>query len=119
MKLEGKKCLVIGLARTGLACARFLARQGAAVLVSDRRGEADLTEEIAGLAGLQVDYRLGGEDAAWLHGVDYVIPSPGVPRDNVLLEQASARGIPVLSEIELAYRFFEAPLIAITGTNGK
>jgi UDP-N-acetylmuramoylalanine--D-glutamate ligase len=119
MELEGKKCFVIGLARTGRECARFLAQRGAAVLVSDRRGEADLKQEIASLGGLTVDFRLGGEDPGWLEGIDYVIPSPGVPPENELLKSATARGIPVLSEIELAYRFFAAPLVAITGTNGK
>jgi UDP-N-acetylmuramoylalanine--D-glutamate ligase len=119
MELRGKRFLVIGLARTGRECARFLAQRGAAVLVSDRRSAADLRAEIAGLDGLAVDYRLGGENASWLDGIDGVIPSPGVPPENLLLAQAHACGIPVLSEIELAYRFFNAPVIAITGTNGK
>jgi len=119
MELKGKTFLVIGLARTGRECARFLAQRGAAVWVSDRRGAADLEPEIESLAGFAVDYRLGGEEPSWLDGVDFVIPSPGVPPGNLLLKQASARGIPVLSEVELAYRFFGAPLAAITGTNGK
>ena len=119
MELKGKTFLVIGLARTGRECARFLAQRGAAVRVSDRRGAEDLQPEIENLAGLAVDYRLGGEEPSWLDGVDFVIPSPGVPRENLFLEQAHARGIPVLSEVELAYRFFGVPLVAITGTNGK
>ncbi len=119
MELAGKKFLVIGLARTGRECAGFLAQRGARVLISDLRGEAELKAEIEALAGLDVGYRLGGEDPAWLDGVDYVVPSPGVPRENLLLKQAGARNVAVLSEIELAYRFFGAPLAAITGTNGK
>ena len=119
MDLQGKKILVIGLARTGRECARFLAGRGAAVLLSDRRGAEELGGELDALRGLHIDYRLGGEEAAWLEAVDGVVPSPGVPQENLLLEQARARGIPVLSEIELAYRFFKAPVIAITGTNGK
>jgi UDP-N-acetylmuramoylalanine--D-glutamate ligase len=119
MRLAGKKFLVIGLARTGRECARFLAERGAAVLVSDRRGADDLRAEMQALQGLPVDYRFGAEDTKWLDGIDGVIPSPGVPQQNPLLEAAQARRMPVLSEIELAYRFFDAPLIAITGTNGK
>jgi UDP-N-acetylmuramoylalanine--D-glutamate ligase len=119
MDLKGKNFLVIGLARTGLECARFLAQRGAGVLVSDQRSRVDLKPGIESLAGLAVDYRLGGEQTRWLDGVDYVVPSPGVPQDNVLLKQAVARAIPVLSEIELACRFFPAPIVAITGTNGK
>jgi len=119
MELAGKNFLVIGLARTGGESARFLARRGAKVWVSDLRRAEDLAPEIENLAGLDVGYRLGGEDATWLDGIDCVVPSPGVPRENLLLQQATGRGIPVLSEIELAYRFFGAPLAAITGTNGK
>ena len=119
MELKGKTFLVVGLARTGRECARFLAQRGAAVRVSDRRAAEDLRQEVESLAGLAVDYRLGGEEPAWLDGVDFVIPSPGVPPENVFVQRAAARGIPVLSEIEVAYRFFKAPLVAITGTNGK
>ncbi|HKY09746.1 MAG TPA: UDP-N-acetylmuramoyl-L-alanine--D-glutamate ligase [Candidatus Binatia bacterium] len=119
MELQGKTFLVIGLARTGRECARFLARGGAGVRVSDRRSAADLKPEVESLAGLAIDFRLGGEAAGWLGGVDCVIPSPGVARENSLLQQALAQGVPIVSEVELAYRFFGAPLIAITGTNGK
>ena len=119
MELAGKKILVIGLARTGRECVRFLARQGARVWVSDLRGTEDLQAEVENLAGVAVTYRLGGEDASWLDGVDALIPSPGVPQENLLLQGARTRGISILSEIELAYRFFTAPLAAITGTNGK
>ena len=119
MDLNGKKVLVIGLARTGRECARFLARQGAQVSVSDLRGAEALKPEMDALAGLPISFRLGGEETSWLDAMDYVVPSPGVPMDNLMLREAVARHIPVLSEIELAYRFFRAPLIAITGTNGK
>jgi UDP-N-acetylmuramoylalanine--D-glutamate ligase len=119
MELKEKKVLVIGLARTGRECARFLIQQGAKVSINDLRTGAELIEEIASLAGLPLSYHLGGEKKDWLDGMDYVVPSPGVPMGNLLLREAVARKIPVLSEIELAYRHFSAPLVAITGTNGK
>jgi len=119
MELNGKKFLLLGLARTGKACARFLVSRGAAVSVSDLRSEAELKEEMTDLRGLALSYFLGGEDRQALAGVDCVIPSPGVPTDNPLLRDAVARRIAVLSEIEIAYRFLPAPLVAITGTNGK
>jgi UDP-N-acetylmuramoylalanine--D-glutamate ligase len=119
MELKGKKVLVIGLARTGSECARFLVRHGASVLLSDLRRQEQLEPAMAALAGWPIEYRLGGEDKSWLAGVDYVIPSPGVAMENPLLREAVARRVPVLSEVELAYRFFRKPLIAITGTNGK
>ena len=119
MELKGKRVLVLGLARTGGECARFLVHEGAQVVVSDLRNEEALKPEMTRLAGLPLDYRLGGEECAWLEGVDLVVPSPGVPQQNRLLQEACGRKIPVVSEIELAFRFFRAPLAAITGTNGK
>jgi len=111
--------LVVGLGRTGRDSARFLAQQGARVLVSDFRSAAELRSEINELSDLAIEYQLGEAHADDLAGVDYVIPSPGVARENILLQKASAWRIPILSEIELAYRFSCAPIIAITGTNGK
>ena len=119
MELKGKRVMVLGLARTGIAAARFLAGNGAVVVASDRRNAADLARETAALAGVPARFFLGGEDSAWLNGIDLVVPSPGVPQENPLLQAAVRRAIPVLSEIELGYRFVRAPLIAITGTNGK
>lgn len=119
MEVAGKKILVLGLARTGRECARFLAQRGAQVFLSDLRNEMELKPEMETLSGLPIQYRLGGEEPAWLNGMDCVVPSPGVPMDNRLLQEAVRRQIPVLSEIELAYRFLPMPLVAITGTNGK
>jgi UDP-N-acetylmuramoylalanine--D-glutamate ligase len=119
MELNGKKFLVLGLARTGKACARFLVNRGAIVAISDLRSQAALKEEMTDLEDLSLSYFLGGEDRQALAGVDCVIPSPGVPVENPLLGDAVARRIAVLSEIEIAYRFLPAPLVAITGTNGK
>ena len=77
MELKGKKALVIGLARTGRECARFLTQQGAKVWISDLRGAAELGQEMAALADLSLSYHLGGEKKNWLDGMDYVVPSPG------------------------------------------
>jgi UDP-N-acetylmuramoylalanine--D-glutamate ligase len=119
MELKGKNVLVIGLGRTGQECARFLVGQGASVTVTDLRPEGDLKDEVTSLAGLPIRYLLGAEERRWLDAVDCIIPSPGVAAENPLLREAAARHVPVLSEIELAFRFFRAPLVAVTGTNGK
>ena len=110
---------MIGFARTGLEVTRFLAQQGAEVAVTDRKPVRDLEPEITELKGLPVTCRLGGEDVAWLDGVDTVVPSPGVPPGNLLLQEARRKEIQIMSEIEVAASFVKAPLIAITGTNGK
>ncbi|HSE87353.1 MAG TPA: UDP-N-acetylmuramoyl-L-alanine--D-glutamate ligase [Candidatus Binatia bacterium] len=119
MELREKKVLVVGLARTGIECARFLLNQGAKVSVSDLRSETDLKREIDALNGLPIRYLLAGQERRWLEEMDLVVPSPGVAAENPLLQEACSRGIEILSEIELAYRFSRFPIVAITGTNGK
>ena len=119
MELEGRKVLVLGLARTGLAVARFLAQRGARVVGADARADDAMGQARRELSRLSAACHLGPEETAWLDGVDAVVPSPGVPRDNPLLAEAARRGIEVLSEIELAARFNRTPMVAITGTNGK
>ncbi|MDE0343765.1 MAG: UDP-N-acetylmuramoyl-L-alanine--D-glutamate ligase, partial [Deltaproteobacteria bacterium] len=119
MELEGKNIMVLGLARTGLAVARFVTRRGATVVGVDARAAGQMEQARAELAPLPAVCHFGAENPAWLDGVDAVVPSPGVPRDNPLLVEAARRGMEVLSEIELAARFASMPLAAVTGTNGK
>jgi len=118
MELAERHILVIGLGKTGQAAARFLARRGSRVAVTDSRPAAEFREWMAGLAGTGtvewVPY-----DPASLAGIDGVIPSPGVPPHDAVLSAALRRGMPVWSEIELASRFLRIPMIAVTGTNGK
>lgn len=120
MDLAGKRVLVVGLAQTGIAVAKFCARHGAHVTVTDGKPVDKLTAQLAQLAGIQVDLELGGHREATFTSADLVVMSPGVP---TLPEMAAARaaGIEVIAEIELAYRLLhpEATLVAITGTNGK
>lgn len=118
MDLAGKRILVIGLGKTGIATARFLAGQGARVIVTDEKPlsewEGTLRER-----GMPAEPEIGSYSPDALFGTDMVIPSPGVPPFNPILSEAVRRKIPIFSEIELAYRFLKRPMIAITGTNGK
>ena len=117
MVLAGKKVLVIGLGRTGLAAADYLLRAGAAVRAADRRTSVE--GDAAALAARGAELRLGEEGSQLLAGIDVVVPSPGVPRSSSVLAEAVRRSIPVLSEIELAFAELRLPLVAVTGTNGK
>ncbi|MCW5803640.1 MAG: UDP-N-acetylmuramoyl-L-alanine--D-glutamate ligase [Deltaproteobacteria bacterium] len=118
--LEGKKVVVVGLALTGIAVAKFCARRGARVVVTDGKPAAVLADQMAKLDGVPVTWELGGHDTSTFTSADLVVMSPGVP---TLPEMTAARaaGVEVIAEIELAYRFLspEATLLAITGTNGK
>ena len=119
MKFGGKTVLIIGLKRTGVSVARFIARRGGRVRVTDRQSTDQLAEELAQLADSAPEICLGTEHETLLDGIDLVIPSPGVPCTAPLLVAARRRGIPVWSEIELAFRFLHVPVLAVTGTNGK
>lgn len=119
MDLKNKNILVVGLAKTGVACARFLAKSGAAVTVTDMRNEAALVSQLAELAQYGVRRELGRHDDATFLSSDLIVVSPGVPMDLPQLVMASRAGREIVSEIELAFRFIGAPLVAITGTNGK
>src|SRR5215475_9168212 len=118
-ELNGKKVLVIGLARTGLATSLFCARHGAIVTATDTRSESDLAETAAKLCAAGVAAQFGGYTETILDGKELVIPSPGVPANSDILKAARAQNIPIWSEIELADRFLHGRLIGITGSNGK
>ena len=119
MELKGKKVLVVGLARTGMAAVRFLAGRGARVKVSEAKPAKDLEAARKDLADIPVTWEMGGHNFSFFADTDLIVVSPGVPMDIGPLAQARARGIPVISEVELAFRFLRRPLIAVTGTNGK
>ncbi|HXG19245.1 MAG TPA: UDP-N-acetylmuramoyl-L-alanine--D-glutamate ligase [Methylomirabilota bacterium] len=121
MELRDKTVLVIGLRRTGVSVARFVASRGGRVRIADRLSAAALTQELESLSGIPLEERLGRReaDADVVAGVDLVVPSPGVPMEAPLLREAEKQGVPIWSEIELAFRFLSCPVLAVTGTNGK
>ncbi len=114
-----KTILVVGLARTGVACARFLAKQGARVTVTDMKSADQLAGQMAELAGFSITWELGRHEESSFLTSDLIVVSPGVPMEHSLLLKAKEAGREIVSEVELAARFIKAPLIAITGTNGK
>lgn len=119
MELENKKILVVGLARTGASVARFLAERGARVTVTDKRERKAVAGFLESLHGHDITFELGRHGDETFLSADVIVVSPGVPMDIEPLKLAVNRGVPVISEIELAYRFIDAPIAAITGTNGK
>ncbi len=119
MELNGKNVLIVGLAKTGVSCARFLAARGARVTVTDMRDEATLAGQLALLAGFDIRRELTRHDEKSFSGSDLIVVSPGVPCTLPQLVAAREAGVEILSEVELASRFIRAPLVAITGTNGK
>ncbi|MGA8144488.1 MAG: UDP-N-acetylmuramoyl-L-alanine--D-glutamate ligase [Candidatus Acidiferrales bacterium] len=117
--LAGKRVLVVGLARTGVAAALFSAGYGAIVTATDVKPEAELGDAAGKLRAAGVTLELGAHAPVTFSGLDLIIVSPGVPAKLPFLELARTHGIPVWSEVELAWRFLRGKLVAITGSNGK
>ena len=115
VQMMGKKVLVIGAARSGLAGAEFLATHGETVILTDMK-KADQVDKL-GAQG--VSFIWGKQPDLAVIQPDYILISPGVPLTIPPVVYAKEDNIPVIGELELAYQNCKAPFVAITGTNGK
>jgi UDP-N-acetylmuramoylalanine--D-glutamate ligase len=116
---EGASALVIGLARSGKAACELLKRHGCAVVGSDSRTGGEFSRSLDDLRKSGVAISLGSQEESLLEGVDLVVLSPGVHPGMPLIAAALRKGIPVIGELELAFHAAAAPIVAVTGTNGK
>jgi UDP-N-acetylmuramoylalanine--D-glutamate ligase len=119
MELKNKRVLVVGLGKSGLSAAMFLRAQGARVTVSDTRSAVALANEIPALLDAGIMVESGGHGLLTFRRQDLIVISPGVPMDTPEVKQAKAFGLPVIGELELASRFLQGQVVAITGSNGK
>lgn len=120
MDFNGKHVLVLGLARSGAAVARLLHKQGAHVVVNDQKPLAELGEEVSEMQQLGIQVVGGGHPVGIVHaGLSLVVKNPGIPYKAAPVRQAMELGIPVVTEVEVAYGLSKAPIIGITGSNGK
>ncbi|MCX7846072.1 MAG: UDP-N-acetylmuramoyl-L-alanine--D-glutamate ligase [Dictyoglomaceae bacterium] len=119
LSLKNKKVLVLGLGESGYHSALFLQRKGAKVIVNDIREEKFFENVLPELKNRGIEYILGEHPKEILDSIDFLVISPGVPKDNILYKHAIKKDIEVIGELELAYRYCKVPLIGITGTKGK
>lgn len=119
MRIKGKKVLVIGAGKTGVAVAQVLHRLGAGVTVCDIKREYLIADTLAQLREIPVEVVAGGYPEVTGDNTDLIVLSPGVPLTIPPAVKARELGIPLWSEIELASSMFDAPVVAVTGTNGK
>ncbi len=117
--LQGKRVLVVGLGRTGLVTSLFSVGYGATVTATDTKSARELGETAERLRAAGVTLDLGTPAPSLFIEQDLIVVSPGVPAKLPGLELARSRGVPVWSEIELAWRYLRGKLVAITGSNGK
>jgi UDP-N-acetylmuramoylalanine--D-glutamate ligase len=119
LEVAGKKVLVIGAARSGIACAKFLAARGATVALNDRKAIENWSTEAVALKAEGIGC-LPGEVPGWLlDQLDLVVVSPGVPTKSIPVRYAERAGAEVIGEIELAARYLKGRIVGITGSNGK
>ena len=119
MELKNKRVLVVGLGRSGAASAIFLQEHGAKVIVSDSKSEAQLQGDVPALLDRGISIETGQHGQRTFRDQDLIVVSPGVPSDQPQLQHARTMGIPVIGEVELAFRFLQGKVLAITGSNGK
>jgi UDP-N-acetylmuramoylalanine--D-glutamate ligase len=117
--LSGRNVTVVGIGLSGVAAAALLHKRGAKIVLTDDKSEEELKETMEQLGEMSVDRRVGGIRSDSLLDSDLIVISPGVPSDLPQIEQARRAGVEIISEIELAYSFCTAPVVAVTGTNGK
>jgi len=117
--LKDKNILIVGAALSGIAAAKVLHKHGARVILNDLKGESNFKDTLEELDDINIEYAFGIEPDALLDRCDMIIVSPGVPLDKPFVKKAQSLGIEVIGELELAYRLAKAPIVAITGTNGK
>ena len=118
MQVKDCHILIVGFARSGLAAANFLLDRGAHITISDIKDHQELEKSISQLVG-PVRLSLGSHRLEDFLDADLIVLSPGVPSSLPELERASEAGIPICSEVELAFQFLHGKVIGVTGSNGK
>ena len=120
MLIEGRKSLVLGAGRSGIASAKFLAERGATVALHDQKQVQEWSDAARGLKESHNIGLIGGELPSWLlDQIDLVVISPGVPNNTIPARYVDRKDGEVIGEIELASRFLKGRVVAITGSNGK
>lgn len=119
MDLHGKRVLVVGMARTGIATAKFLRSKGSVVTTTEAKPEEEMREVVEELRGLNISTEWGGHRTETFLKQEMIVVSPGVELSIEPIQKALERKVRVISEIELAYHFIQVPIISVTGTNGK
>ncbi len=119
MEYNGKKALVCGMARSGIAAAKLLKRLGAEVTLQDMKKREDISADVLNLENEGIVLYTGANPDDIACAQDIIVLSPGIPCDLPFITAAEAAGVSVISEVELAYTLTKCPITAITGTNGK
>jgi UDP-N-acetylmuramoylalanine--D-glutamate ligase len=118
-KYKGKRVLIVGFGLSGVSVAKYMAKQGAKIIVTDTKQKSELADSVNACADLKIEWELGKHNTKSFETAELIVVSPGVPPSLEGLVEARKKSIPIISEVELAASALKEPLIAITGTNGK
>ena len=118
-RYNGKRVLVVGMARSGVAAAKLLHKAGAKVVINDSKTAEQLGDALAPLAGLAIECMLGCPAGECLTGIDAMVISPGIPDTAPFVVKAKEMGVYITGELEMAHQLSSGEMVAITGTNGK
>lgn len=118
-KYKGKKILIVGFGRSGVAVAQYMNKHGAKITVTDIKQKEELRDSIEAVGDIEIEWELGKHNDASFKSADLIVVSPGVPLSLRVIEEARKAGVPVTNELDLAASLLSEPVIAITGTNGK
>ena len=119
MKVEKKRVLLVGMARSGIAAAELLLNHGAIPILYDAKKAESFGDELASLRGTACEFHLGEDPFLLMENADLVVISPGIPIDAPIAKAARENGIPLIGELELGYALSQGELLAVSGTNGK
>lgn len=115
-----RKVLILGLSKSGISAAKYLAGQGADVFITELRNQKQEDDSVLiELKDLGISIEMGGHSDEFIKGSCTAVTSPGIPPHSEIFKRVQAENIPIISEVELAYQESSKPFIAITGTNGK
>ena len=119
MNLKNKKIAVVGIGKSGFAAAKFLREQKAFVWATDSSQKQEVLENASYLRSIGTAVETGGHTREFLAEAEMIVTSPGVSKESLPLMFAREKKMPVISEIELASRFFQGTIVGVTGSNGK
>src|SRR3989338_8167962 len=117
MNFKNKRVTIIGLSESGKSAAKFLLTLKAKVRISERKDTPEVREKLELIGG--VEYEIGGHTKQFIEKSDMIVTSPGVPLNSDPIKWAREKRLPIIGELELGATFSRAPIIAVTGTNGK
>ncbi len=118
-KFKGKRVLIVGFGKSGVATAKYMSKQGAKITVTDMKQKSELADSVQACADLKIEYELGKHNSKTFQTAELIVVSPGIPLNIKVLDEAREKNIPITGELELAINALKEPLITITGTNGK